>query len=74
MEKQDIVPPEDSEETANVIEKLLKSEVTRNELGKNARNRINDLYNWKKNVDLMNSIYLNCIKNNNKYRNIIKKI
>jgi glycosyltransferase involved in cell wall biosynthesis len=55
-----IVPPKDPEETANAIEKLLKSEVTRTEFGRNARVRINDLYNWDNNVNLMNSVYMHC--------------
>jgi glycosyltransferase involved in cell wall biosynthesis len=59
-----IVPPKDSLEAANAIEKLLVSEVTRDEFGKNARNRINELYNWDNNVGLMNSIYSSLMTKN----------
>lgn len=58
-----IVPPEDSGETANAIEKLILSENKRAEFGKNARKRIDELYNWEKSVDIMNSVYLKCISN-----------
>lgn len=58
-----IVPSEDTEETANAIEKLILSEITRAEFGKNARKRINELYSWEKSVDILNSVYLNCVGN-----------
>jgi L-malate glycosyltransferase len=58
-----IVPSEDSEETANAIEKLILSENTRVEFGKYARKRINELYAWEKSVEIMNSVYLNCVGN-----------
>jgi len=58
-----IVPKEDSEETANAIEKLILNEYTRAEFGKNARKRITELYSWEKSVDIMNSVYLNCVGN-----------
>ena len=58
-----LVPPEDSEETANAIEKLVLSAQTRVEFGKNARKKIIELYSWEKSVDIMNSVYLNCIGN-----------
>lgn len=59
-----IVPPGDSEETAHAIEKLILSENTRVEFGKNSRKRITELYSWEKSVDIMNSVYLNCTGNN----------
>ena len=66
-----IVAPKNSLEAANAIEKLVLSEVTREEFGKNARNRINELYNWDKNVELMNSIYSRLLTNN-KYKKNLK--
>lgn len=57
-----IVPPKDPEKTANAIEILVNNKEIREEFGRNARKRISDLYNWEKNVELMNSIYLSSIK------------
>lgn len=55
-----LVPPEDSEETANAIERLILNENKREEFGKNARKRITELYSWDKSVDIMNSVYVKC--------------
>ncbi len=45
-----IVTPGDSEETAHAIEKLLKSKEIRNEIGRNARDKVTDLFDWEKSV------------------------
>jgi len=57
------IPPKDTMEAANAIEKLVLNEIARNEFGKNARARINELYNWEDNVSSMNSIYNNLMGN-----------
>jgi len=57
-----IVPPKNSEATANAIEKILLDEELRRKLSVNARNFVLDKYNWKDNFKLITEIYKEAIK------------
>ncbi len=52
-----IVPKGNQEESALAIQKLIDSETLRCEMGKNGRKRVEQLFNWEKNVDQMIQIY-----------------
>jgi glycosyltransferase involved in cell wall biosynthesis len=57
-----IVPPKNSEATANAIEKILLDEELRRKLSVNARNFVLDKYNWKDNFKLIAEIYKEAIE------------
>lgn len=52
-----IVPKRDVEATAKAIQKLIDNKDLRESMGKQGRKRVEELYDWKKNVELMISIY-----------------
>jgi L-malate glycosyltransferase len=52
-----VVPPANSEKLADAMEKLVKDEQLRVRLGKQGRQRVEKLYNWKNNLDSMIRIY-----------------
>lgn len=52
-----IVPPADAQKLADAIEKLVKDEVMRISMGKQGRQRVERLYDWKNNLASMISVY-----------------
>ncbi len=52
-----IVPKNDIEATVCAIQRLIDNTELRNEMGINGRNKVLRLYDWEKNVDLMESLY-----------------
>lgn len=58
-----IVPPRDIEATANALDQLISNKEFRLEKSEKARKKVLDLYDWKKNVESMVSLYQAVIKN-----------
>jgi glycosyltransferase involved in cell wall biosynthesis len=52
-----VVPPKNSEKTADAIEKLILDKDLRKAIGNNGRDRVKKLYNWNDNVNQMINIY-----------------
>ena len=52
-----IVPKRDVEATANAIQQFIDRPKLREQMGKKGRERVLELYDWKKNVDTMVEIY-----------------
>ena len=52
-----LVPPTNTEELAQAMEILVRDEQLRIKLGKQGRERVKKLYNWKDNLDSMIRIY-----------------
>lgn len=52
-----IVPPKDSEKTADAIEKLITDKSLAKKMGQAGRIRVTNKFNWQNNVDQMISIY-----------------
>lgn len=52
-----IVPKRDPQATANAIQKFIDNPNLREEIGKNGRKRVLDLYDWNDNVSTMVNIY-----------------
>lgn len=52
-----VVPPNNPQEAANAIEKLILDENLRKEMGQNARKRVEKFYNWNDNLNRMIQIY-----------------
>lgn len=60
-----IVPKKDIEATAKAIQNLIDNKDLRETMGKQGRKRVEELYNWEKNVELMISIYREILSNRN---------
>ncbi len=56
-----IVPKRDVEATANAIQQFINQPGLREKIGKKGRERVLELYDWKKNVDTMVEIYNNIL-------------
>lgn len=56
-----IVPKRDVEATANAIQQFINQPGLREKIGKKGRERVLELYDWKKNVDTMVEIYNNVL-------------
>lgn len=56
-----VVPPRNSEKTAEAIEKLILDEKLRKKMGEAGRNRVAKFYDWNKNVEQMISLYKNIL-------------
>ncbi len=61
-----IVSPRNVEETANALERLISNAELRNEMGKNGRLKVEERYDWKKNVDQMVNLYFDTFENTKK--------
>ena len=59
-----IVEPKNVESTTKAIELLLADQTLRNQLGKNGRNKVEQIYNWKNNTNEMVELYFKAIKLN----------
>lgn len=57
-----IVPKRNVEATAEAIQRFIDNPALRSEMGTKGRQRVLDLYDWKKNVDIMSDIYYNCVE------------
>lgn len=57
-----VVPPRNSQKTAEAIEKLVLDESLREQIGQNGRERVKRLYDWDDNVKQMIKIYEKLIK------------
>jgi L-malate glycosyltransferase len=57
-----VVPSENIEEAAFMIEKIINDEKLAKELGLKAREKVLKYYDWRKNVELMSNIYMNIVK------------
>lgn len=60
-----IVPPKSSEKIADKLYDLVINKEKRNELGRNGRERVKRLYDWNKNVEKMENIYIDLVNKNN---------
>lgn len=56
-----IVPPANIQAAADAIEKLIKNDTLRKEMGNNARKFVEERYNWKDNAKTMIDIYNNIL-------------
>ncbi len=61
-----IVPKKNVDATADAIQKLIDNRPLRDKMGRNGRERVLRLYQWKNNVDTMEDIYREVISENKK--------
>lgn len=61
-----LVPPQNVEKTADAIERLIVDAELRHRMGKNGREKVVNMYNWKNNVKQMLDLYSNLLEVNNK--------
>lgn len=59
-----IVPKRNPEATASAIQKFIDSPDLREEMGKRGRKRVEELYDWNRNVHTMIEVYKKVIRNN----------
>ena len=59
-----LVKPGDSDELADELMRLIKNDEMRFKMGVNGRKFVKKNYEWANNVDQMEKIYFQCIKNN----------
>jgi len=52
-----VIPPESPKELAYAIKKLYNNNALKNTMGKNARNRVKEKFNWNNNVQKMITVY-----------------
>lgn len=62
-----IIKPNDPIEAAKYIEKLILNKSLREEMGKNGRKRVSELYDFRNNLDQMIQIYYETINYTNKF-------
>jgi glycosyltransferase involved in cell wall biosynthesis len=60
-----IVPPRDEKAAADAIDKLISSASLRETFGKNGRKKVNQLYDWNKNLEDIIEIYNDVLNNAN---------
>jgi glycosyltransferase involved in cell wall biosynthesis len=58
-----IVPKRDAEATVAAIQKFIDDDTLRDKMGKEGRERVEKLYNWENNVNIMVNIYHEILKN-----------